>query len=116
MDFNHFEPSLDQSVDPETPHNFEPHSDDLAVDRFAVAMKAKLAKKRAEGRSGWDDPRQCSCEFLAELLLDHIPKGDPVDIANLAMMLHQREGGHEALRKVLDERTQETLVGLVLHG
>lgn len=69
------------------------HPDDAAVDRFAAAMKAKLAKARDKGRSGWDDPDQCSVEFLADLLLGHIGKGNPgnfEDIANLAMMLHQR--------------------------
>lgn len=66
------------------------HPDDLAVDRFAVAMKAKLAKKRDEGRGGWDDKAECSADFLSRLLRDHVRKGDPLDVGNLAMMLHQR--------------------------
>lgn len=66
------------------------HPDDAAVDRFAAAMKAKLAKKRAEGRSGWDDKAQCTGEFLSALLREHVDKGDPLDVGNLAMMLHQR--------------------------
>ncbi|WP_238881156.1 hypothetical protein [Achromobacter xylosoxidans] len=66
------------------------HPDDIAVDRFAAAMKAKLAKKRAEGRGGWDDKAQCSREWLSSLLRQHLEKGDPVDVGNLAMMLHQR--------------------------
>ncbi len=66
------------------------HPDDLAVDRFAVAMKAKLAKKRAEGRGGWEDPEQCTGAFLSRLLVEHVEKGDPLDVGNLAMMLHQR--------------------------
>lgn len=66
------------------------HSDDLAVDRFAAVMKAKLAKKRGEGRGGWDNKDECSPEFLSSLLHGHVIKGDPVDVANLAMMLHQR--------------------------
>lgn len=69
------------------------HPDDAAVDRFAAAMKAKLAKKRAEGRGGWDDPGQCTVEYLSELLHGHVRKGDPVDVGNLAMMLHQRGSG-----------------------
>lgn len=52
------------------------HSDDAAIDRFAAAMKAKLAASRAKGRSGWDDPEQCSTERLAELLIGHLPKGN----------------------------------------
>lgn len=67
-----------------------PHSDDLAVDRFAAAMKAKLAQKRAEGRSGWDDPTQCTGTYLRQLLRGHTSKGDPVDVGNLAMMLWNR--------------------------
>ena len=31
------------------------HSDDIAVDRFATAMKAKKAESRNKGRYGWDD-------------------------------------------------------------
>lgn len=65
------------------------HPDDEAVDRFAAAMKTKLAKKRAEGRGGWEGST-CSQAFLSELLVEHVAKGDPVDVANLAMMLHQR--------------------------
>lgn len=66
------------------------HHDDEAVDRFAAAMKAKLAAKRADGRGGWDDKTQCSQQFLSDLLRGHVDKGDPVDVANFAMMLHQR--------------------------
>lgn len=69
-----------------------PHPDDLAVDRFAIAMKAKLAQKRTEGRSGWDNPDACSVEWLSELLIRHIEKGDPIDVGNFAMMIHQRGG------------------------
>ncbi|MDW9588695.1 hypothetical protein GOA80_22005 [Sinorhizobium meliloti] len=71
----------------------EPHPDDLAVDRFAAAMKAKLAKKRDEGRGGWEDKDQCSNAFLSRLLVEHVQKGDPVDVGNLAMMIHQRGEG-----------------------
>ncbi|SOC43795.1 hypothetical protein SAMN05892877_111233 [Rhizobium subbaraonis] len=66
------------------------HPDALAVDRFADAMKAKMAKKRAEGRGGWQNRDECSGDFLSQLLRDHVEKGDPVDVGNLAMMLHQR--------------------------
>lgn len=66
------------------------HPDDLAVDRFASAMKAKLAKKRAEGRGGWDDSNKAIGVLLSKLLREHVEKGDPLDVGNLAMMLHQR--------------------------
>lgn len=62
------------------------HPDDAAVDAFAAEMKAKLAKKRADGRAGW---QECTSEYLSGLLREHVEKGDPLDVANLAMMLHQ---------------------------
>lgn len=77
-----------------------PHPDDAAVDRFAAAMKAKLAKARDKGRGGWDDPAQCSAEFLAKLLIEHLTKGNAgtfEDVANFAMMLHQRGADPQVL-------------------
>lgn len=76
------------------------HADSLAVDRFAFAMKAKLAKKRSEGRGGWDDPEQCSAVELSYLLIQHCFKGDPIDVGNFAMMLQQR-----GERIILDDET-----------
>lgn len=75
-----------------TEAQIEQHPDDAAVDRFAAAMKAKLAEKRAEGRGGWDDPEQCSTTYLATLLRGHVAKGDPLDVGNFAMMLWNRGG------------------------
>ncbi|MDX1538860.1 hypothetical protein [Arsukibacterium sp.] len=69
------------------------HPDDKAVDRFAVAMKAKLSAARNKGRHGWDDKQLCSGEHLANLLVAHLNKanfGTFEDLANFAMMLHQR--------------------------
>jgi len=72
------------------------HPDDVAVDKFAAAMKAKLAKKRAEGRGGWDDPAQCSVPYLAQLLVEHCGKvNSAVDIANFAMMVWHRTNSHD---------------------
>ncbi len=62
------------------------HPDDIAVDNFAAAMKAKLAKKRAEGRHGWQSTSHIT---LSGLLYEHMYKGEPLDVGNLAMMLHQ---------------------------
>lgn len=75
----------------------EQHTDDAAVNRFAEAMKAKLVVARDKGRGGWDDPAQCTVEYLAKLLVDHIAKGDPIDVANFAMMLHQRQADKSVL-------------------
>ena len=66
------------------------HPDDLAVDRFAAIMKAKLANAREKGRGGWDDRELCPDGYLSQLLREHVDKGDPVDVANLAMMLTLR--------------------------
>ena len=86
------------------------HADDIAVDRFAAAMKAKLAQKRAEGRGGWDDPEQCSIALLSRLLVEHIDKGDPVDVGNLAMMIHQRGGSIASDReRYADQQAQRAL-------
>lgn len=66
------------------------HPDDEAVDQFAKAMKAKMAASRAKGRGGWDDLDACGSEDLCRMLVEHVAKGDPVDVANFAMMLHAR--------------------------
>lgn len=60
------------------------HPDDVAVDRFAAAMKEKLAAARAKGRSGW---QQESPVVLSEMLRAHVDKGDPRDVANFCMFL-----------------------------
>jgi len=60
--------------------------DDLAVDRFAAAMKLKLAKKREDGRGGWEDPGACPPGMLQQMLAEHLAKGDPIDIGNFAML------------------------------
>lgn len=75
------------------PYQFDnqgPHPDEVAVERFAATMKDKLSLKRDEGRSGWENKDECSAEFLSRLLREHVEKGDPIDVANFAMMLHQR--------------------------
>jgi hypothetical protein len=68
----------------------ELHPDDVAVDAFAAAMKAKMARARALGRSGWlhIDPIE-----LWEMLEEHVEKGDPVDVANFCMMLWHNQKG-----------------------
>lgn len=68
----------------------EYHPDELAVHRFARQMRIKLEQKRSQGYSGWDDPTLCPMDRLWEMLRSHVEKGDPVDIGNFAMMIHQR--------------------------
>ncbi|MFA0999371.1 MULTISPECIES: hypothetical protein [Pseudomonas syringae group] len=74
------------------PTHPEQHPDNLAVDQFATAMKTKLAEGRTKGLDNWNKP-WVKDEQLAELFVKNISKGNPgnfVDIANFAMMLHQR--------------------------
>lgn len=60
------------------------HPDSQAVDRFAAAMKEKLAQARAKGRSGWQN---LTSEELSRMLREHVEKGDPLDVANFCMFL-----------------------------
>lgn len=66
------------------------HPDDRAVEAFAAAMKAKLAASRAKGRAGWNGDEPGMQPRLSDMLREHVAKGDPVDVANFAMFLHQR--------------------------
>jgi len=68
----------------------KPHPDDIAVDKFAAMMKEKLAKAREKGRGGWDNPDKCTPEALARMLVQHVHKGDPIDVANFCMMIVMR--------------------------
>ncbi|WP_313248888.1 hypothetical protein [Stenotrophomonas acidaminiphila] len=72
------------------------HPDDLAVDAFAAAMKAKLADARAKGRGGWNGDEPGMHQRLSDLLRAHVEKGDPRDVANFCMFLHQRGEGISA--------------------
>lgn len=74
-------------------HGGEKHPDDAAVDRFAAAMKAKLTEARAKGRDGWERNDVIGDGDLARMLIEHLLKGNEgtfEDVANFAMMLHQR--------------------------
>lgn len=68
------------------------HFDDVAVDEFAKLMKHKLAEKREQGKHGWQDPTWTP-EQITQDLLDHVGKGDPVDVANYCMFLSARGEG-----------------------
>ena len=66
------------------------HTDDSAVELFAAAMKAKMAKQREKGYGDWDNPAACPADRLARCLRESVLKGDPVDVGNFAMMLFNR--------------------------
>jgi hypothetical protein len=68
----------------------EPHPDSKAVTNFARAMATKMAHARSMGRGGWQDKDRVSAAELSRMLREHVEKGDPVDVANFCMMLHER--------------------------
>lgn len=74
--------------------------DNEAVDKFAQMMKDKLAKKRGDGYRGWEHKGLCPNEHLSTLLRICVEKGDPVDVANLAMFIGMRG---ETIRKKDEE-------------
>lgn len=55
------------------------------------AMLEKLESSRDKGRGGWWDEKQCSVDDLKHLLLEHVEKGDMVDVMNIAAMIYARE-------------------------
>lgn len=97
-------------------HQLQLHTDDLHVDAMADDMKARLSAKRAEGRGGWDNAEQCTVEYLAALLVDSLLKGNAVDVANFAMMLHRRGTRASVLADALvnhcNQACQPSLEGL----
>ena len=50
-------------------------------------MKDKLAEKREQGYHGWET---CKHGDLVQLLINHVDKGDPVDVANFCAFLFAR--------------------------
>ena len=79
--------------------------DKAAVQKFAKAMDAKMALSRAKGRHGW---QTCTVDSLWVMLREHVEKGDPVDIANLAMMIwyNSRNPGEDPCANSTTEMTQ----------
>jgi hypothetical protein len=62
--------------------------DDNAVIAFSRAMMNKMMGSRAKGRGGW---QTCPTDELWQMLRDHAEKGDPVDVANIAMMIYHND-------------------------
>lgn len=71
-------------------HVPEAHPDDIAVDRFADALKQEMAEQRAKGRGGWDDPAQCHTQDLAASMVRQIDNGELIKASAYAMMLFNR--------------------------
>ena len=56
------------------------------VNKFAQIMLDKLIKK---SRQGWNDWQNCHPDVFRKSLIEHIEKGDPIDVANIAFFLYQ---------------------------
>ena len=89
--------SLFECIDFEQPPT-QADIDNEAVDKLAQAMKNKLAKKREQGYHGWET---CKHGDLVQLLINHVDKGDPIDVANFCAFLFAR--GELLTEAVLDE-------------
>lgn len=89
--------SLFECIDFEQPPT-QADIDNEAVDKLAQAMKNKLAKKREQGYHGWET---CKHGDLVQLLINHVDKGDPIDVANFCAFLFAR--GEQLTQAVLDE-------------
>jgi len=96
------------------------HADATAIMDFAAAMATKMHQAAMKGHAGWENEELCTTAMLRVHLREAVAKGDPVDVANYAMMLHARGAGtampnafttlflekmamRDALRAVLDE-------------
>lgn len=66
------------------------YNDEAAVQRFADLMVTKMAVSRDKGRSGW---QSVPVKILWTMLREHVEKGDPIDVANFAMMIWHHEAG-----------------------
>ncbi len=79
-----------QATFPDIEFEHPPTQEDIdneAVDKLAQAMKNKLAKKREQGYHGWET---CKHGDLVQLLINHVDKGDPIDVANFCAFLFAR--------------------------
>ena len=79
-----------QATFPDIEFEHPPTQEDIdneAVDKLAQAMKSKLAKKREQGYHGWET---CKHGDLVQLLINHVDKGDPIDVANFCAFLFAR--------------------------
>ncbi len=62
-------------------------SDAYTVGVFSNAMAHKMKLAASKGRSGW---QELPVQDLQKMLVEHIEKGDPIDVALFAMMLWMR--------------------------
>lgn len=69
-------------------------ADDAALDAlsldFIAHLRGKLRAKARAGKSGWDDPGWTREDILSQLI-QHIDKGDMLDVAAFAMFAWNQE-------------------------
>lgn len=66
------------------------NKDLIAISQASEAMTQRMLEASLRGRSGWDDPEECSAPYLRALLRKSVQDGDAVDVMNYAMMLFNR--------------------------
>ena len=78
-------------IKPVTKMMEDDEADTLGLLNFHYAMHTKLLDKRVyEERGGWHTSN-CTNEELRKMLADNLERADMVDVANLAMMIWNRE-------------------------
>jgi hypothetical protein len=84
----------------QTPNAPENYADQRMVEITKRAMASKLEAARDKGRHGWWNSEQCSIEDLKKMLLEHIEKGDMIDVMNFAGMIFIREKCEPAKQEI----------------
>lgn len=92
-------------------HSRSAHPDGEALAIFTALMHERLVKAHKAGKSGWDDPAECTVASLARLLILNVASGDYVSVANYAMMLEQRTAEPEVLLDALAHFVQSEICG-----
>ncbi|NIT54853.1 MAG: hypothetical protein GWN00_00995 [Aliifodinibius sp.] len=73
------------------PKDLNEQADLMLVAFTRAQMEKKLDEKRGEDNGGWWSKEVISNEQLVDMLKDHEEKGDWLDVAILASMIHARE-------------------------
>lgn len=84
------QPSLEEEADLIS-HRIEERWDTRMIDFMFREMTGKMRANREKGRSGWWAKDRCDNDFLGEMLFEHLQKGQYLDVAILASMIHFRD-------------------------
>lgn len=79
------------SICKDHPSHADSYADAQLCHYASAAMKEKLRGKRGAGRGRWWDKETITLDQLRALLIEHVEKGDMVDVMNLAAMVYARE-------------------------